>query len=266
MGDCHQNSCIAVCAGACVTTCSRGCEGCEGCSGCGNACSTSCTYTCENTCYGKCEGTCKSGCEGTCTASCSDSCYDSCKDDCLTSCKGQCKGYCASICQTYCQKAQTFTKNLSPIANAVGRSPFSWTNSVAEDATIQITASEWNTLRGYIKVATSYCGGTTPSGANVNSNDLITAAQYNDLANGLGVTNVTADKTLISASIIDNLRTAYNNRQIKNTLPNGEYPLTGNQNNCCQKGQTCMAEGQLLSHQKCKTQKPTKCGDQTTGK
>ena len=197
MADC-ESGCTAQCASDCTTGCT------DNCSGCGGACSTTCTYGCE--------GSCKTGCEGTCTESCSDSCYTSCKDDCLDTCKGKCKGYCASICQTYCQKAQTFTENLSPIANAIGKSPFSWANSVTENATIKITASEWNTLRSYIKVATSYCGGTTPSESDVNANDLITATQYNDLANGLGVPNVTADQTLITASIIDALRTTYNER------------------------------------------------------
>lgn len=278
MADCESGctaQCSSGCGGACSTNCTTGCT--DNCSGCGGACSSNCTYTCSGTCLGGCEGTCKSGCEGTCTASCSDSCYDSCKDDCLDTCKGQCKGYCASICQTYCQKAQTFTENLSPIANAVGKPKFSWSKPVKakseteEASTIIITASEWNILKGYIQTATQYCGGTSPSKADASSdpnsiNNFISAEKYNDLANGLGLTNVKANETLISAALINALSSTYNDRKINSDLPNGEYPLTGNQNNCCQKGQTCMAEGQLLSHQKCKNQTPTKCGDQTTGK
>lgn len=258
------SQCSSGCGGACSTSCTHGCKG--NCKGCGGACSTSCTYSCE--------GTCKTGCKGTCTQSCSDSCYSSCTGDCLDTCKGQCKGYCASICQTYCQKAQTFTKNLSPIANAVGEPEFSWSKPVKakteteQASTIIITASEWNTLKSYIQAATQYCGGKSPSKANASSdpnniNNLISAEKYNDLANGLGLANVEANKTLISADLINALSSTYNSRKIDSDLPNGAYPLTGNKNNCCQKGQTCMAEGQLLDHQKCGNQTPTKCGNQT---
>lgn len=258
------SQCSSGCGGACSTSCTHGCKG--NCKGCGGACSSSCTYSCK--------GTCKTGCKGTCTQSCSDSCYSSCTGDCLDTCKGKCKGYCASICQTYCQKAQTFTENLSPIANAVGKPKFSWSKPVKaksgteEASTIIITASEWNTLKSYIKAAVPYCGGVAPSKADASSdpnniNNLISAEKYNDLANGLDLTNVEANKTLISADLINALSSTYNSRKIDNDLPNGEYPLTGNKDNCCQKGQTCMAEGQLLSHQKCKDQTPTKCGNQT---
>lgn len=232
MADC-ESGCTAQCSSGCGGACSTSCDS------CGGACSSSCTYSCDSTCSGGCEGTCKSGCEGTCTASCSDSCYDSCKDDCLATCKGQCKGYCASICQTYCQKAQIFTDNLSPIANNIGKPKFSWSNTVkaatadSDASTIIITASEWNTLKSYIATATSYCGGTTPSGANASSDpesehNFISAKKYNDLANGLGLTNVVANETFISADLINALSSTYNSRKINSDLPNGEYPLTGN--------------------------------------
>lgn len=273
------SGCGGTCGGTCTGTCTGSCSG--GCSGCGGACSSSCTYSCEGTCSGSCEGTCCTGCtndcvsacSSTCNSTCKGNCYTTCETSCYTTCSGQCKGYCATICQTYCQTKQVFTQNQN-IANAVGKPAFSWSNSVSEGETIQITASEWNTLKGYIQAATKYCGGTSPSGANASSDststdNLISAAKYNDLANGLELTNVVADETLISATLIDTLRTTYNNRKINSTLPNGEYPLTGNQNNCCQKGQTCMVSGELLSHQKktekCSNQTTSSCGGQSPG-
>jgi hypothetical protein len=42
------------------------------------------------------------------------------------------------------------------------------------------------------------------------------------------------------------LRTTYNSRKIKEELPKGKY--TGGENECCQKGQVCMANGEYLSH------------------
>ena len=62
------------------------------------------------------------------------------------------------------------------------------------------------------------------------------------------LTNVKANETLISADLINALQNTYNSRKIINTLPNGEKPLTGGKDKCCQKGQTCMASGELLSH------------------
>lgn len=289
-----KNSCKNSCKDGCKNTCKNGCK--DGCkntckNGCGGECSSSCTYSCKNSCKGctgTCEGSCHKGCTNNCVSACSSTCNKTCEGNCYTGCTGSCykecsgacKGYCASICQTYCQKAQTFTENLSPISNAIGKPKFSWSNPVKaatkteQASTIQITAKEWNTLKEYIKAATKYCGGTSPSGANA-SNDpesldnLISAAKYNDLANGLGLTNVKANETLISADLINALQNTYNSRKIINTLPNGEKPLTGNKNNCCQKGQTCMASGELLSHQKktekCKDQTTSSCGGQSPG-
>ena len=105
--------------------------------------------------------------------------------------------------------------------------PFSWKYNIAENNIIQITASEWNLLKSYIKTATSYCGGTTPSLTDVQPDDFITASQYNDLAAGLGLTSVTANSTFITAKNIDILRTTYNDRKITDTLPIGKNPLTG---------------------------------------
>lgn len=245
-------TCNAECSGFCTETCSGGCK-----RTCKGDCEGTCKGECERTCKGECEGTCKDECEGTCTKSCSDSCYTSCKDGCLADCKGKCKGYCASICQTYCEKAQTFTENLSPIPNAIGKPEFSWSNPVKgynsktneQGSTIIITAKEWNILKGYIQTATKYCGGTAPSGANASDNpespdNLISEAKYNDLANGLGLANVKANETLISADLINALSSTYNGRQIKDNLPIGKKPLiTGGKDQCCQKGQTCMIKG-----------------------
>lgn len=293
MADCKSGcsgSCSSGCKNSCKNSCKDGCKNtCK--NGCGGECSSSCTYSCKNSCKGctgTCEGSCHKGCTNNCVSACSSTCNKTCEGNCYTGCTGSCykecsgacKGYCASICQTYCQKAQTFTENLSPISNAIGKPKFSWSNPVKaatkteQASTIQITAKEWNTLKEYIKAATKYCGGTSPSGANA-SNDpesldnLISAAKYNDLANGLGLTNVKANETLISADLINALQNTYNSRKIINTLPNGEKPLTGNKNNCCQKGQTCMASGELLSHQKktekCKDQTTSSCGGQSPG-
>jgi hypothetical protein len=44
-----------------------------------------------------------------------------------------------------------------------------------------------------IQKAVPYCGGTMPTSADVESGDLITADDYNDLANGINVTNVIKD-------------------------------------------------------------------------
>mgnify|MGYP003307042542 CR=1 FL=1 len=134
-----------------------------------------------------------------------------------------------------------------PIANAIGKPEFSWSNPVKaktkteEASTIIITAKEWNTLKGYIKAAVPYCGGVAPSKADASNdpedeNSLISEEKYNDLANGLGLANVKANETLISADLINALSSTYNSRQINSGLPNGEYPRTGNKNNCCQKG------------------------------
>ena len=60
---------------------------------------------------------------------------------------------------------------------------------------------------------------------------MISAEKYNDLANGLGLTNVEANKTLISADLINALSSTYNSRTITNTLPTG-----GGKDQCCQKG------------------------------
>lgn len=101
--------------------------------------------------------------------------------------------------------------------------------------------------------------------ADVVKDDVISAVRYNDLANGLSVTNVTANESIITAEVIDKLRTAYNERKIDSSKPAGAY--TGGQNQCCQSKQICMASGELLSHQKktdsCNNQNPTSCGDQS---
>lgn len=80
---------------------------------------------------------------------------------------------------------------------------------------------------------------------------------------------VEANKTIISADLIDQLRIAYHTRMIKNTLPSGKNPVEGGQNSCCQKKQTCMSSGELLSHQskteKCGDQSTSSCGNQTAG-
>lgn len=252
------------CTGSCTGTCS-GCTGCTGCSGC-----TGCTGTCKGTCSSGCTNNCVSACKSTCNTGCEGNCYKTCNTSCYETCTGKCKGYCAEICQSYCQKEQVFSKNISPIDNpSNNKGSFSWTNSVEKGKTINILHSDWNTLREYIQEATKFCGGTKPSKKDVASKDPITAEQYNDLANGLNLTNVTANETIITADIINALKNTYNNRKINNTLPAGEKNNDTGANKCCQKGMICMASGQLLDHQekteKCKNQAVSACGGQSPG-
>lgn len=266
-----SNNCSGSCKGSCNLTCTDACKG------CGGACSHSCTG-CSGTCKGTCKGTCSTGCtndcvsacKSTCNKECKGNCYKTCNTSCYETCKGKCKGYCAEICQSYCQKEQVFSKNISPINNpSNSKGSFSWTNSVEKDKTINILYSDWNTLREYIQEATKFCGGTKPSKKNVVAEDPITAGQYNDLANGLNLTNVTANKTIITADIINILKDTYNSRKINNTLPAGEKNNDTGANKCCQKGMVCMASGQLLEHQekteKCKNQAVSACGGQSPG-
>ena len=274
MANCESGcsgSCSGSCGGACSNSCTNLCSGCGGacsnsCTGCSGTCSGSCSGTCKNTCKGSCTGTCNTGCTNacvsacatTCNSACKGNCFQTCQDSCYQTCSGQCKGYCSEICQTYCETQQVFAKNVSPIANAVGKPTFSWTNEVKQNSTIKITADDWNKLKGYIKEAVKYCGGTSPSTGDVKKDDPITAATYNDLANGLAVPNVTAKETIITAEVIDKLRTVYNERKIDSSKPAGKY--TGGQGECCQSKQICMASGELLAHQK----KTEKCADQST--
>ena len=279
-----KNTCTGICENSCNNDCYGGCEGgCEsrcytgcytGCyNGCTNGCNNQCRTGCKNNCLGKCKNTCDNGCTG--------NCYTGCNTTCYSSCVNVCKDYCASICQTYCQKAQTFTENLASknVKNPIGKEKFIWSNLVKgynsktneQGSTIIITAKEWNILKKHIQAATKYCGGTAPSGPDA-SNDpespdsFISAEKYKDLAKGLGITDkVVAGQTIISADLINKLSDTYNKRQINNTYPI-KNSNTKNKDNCCQKGQNCMKEGQLLSHQgkteKCKNQNPSVCGNQ----
>lgn len=228
------------------TDCSGGCKNI-----CGDQCSTSCTNDCYNMCLGctgGCDGTCWAGCSNSCYTTCQGNCYGGCKGQCRTTCTGECKGFCATICQTFCETEQTFAEN------AIGKGTFSWTEDVSSGKTIQITATEWNTLKSYIKAATQYCGGISPTVEDVDSGDFITEEQYNSLADGLNIPHVVADVTIISADVINKLRDTYNDRLILENLPEG-----GGEGQCCQKGQTCMATGQYLSHQGTPSQN---CGNQ----
>lgn len=254
-----EGSCSGSCEGKCSGSCKGGCSGCSGCSGC-----TSCSGSCEGTCCTFCRNACVSACASTCNSTCKGNCFETCKDSCYESCSGQCKGYCAEICQSYCETEQTFS------LNSIGKGTFSWTNPVAQNLTIKITASDWNKLKSYIKAATNYCGGTTPTSANVKTLDPITADDYNDLADGIDVSNVVKNKTLITADNIDLLRTTYNDRQIKSNLPNGSYNNSAGPDECCQSGEICMSSGQLLSHQvkteACADQSESPCGGQSPGR
>lgn len=254
--------CLTACASSCTTTCSGGCQGdCSGCRGC-----TGCSGTCEGSCKGGCNTGCRNGCKGTCVADCEKTCNTSCKSACYNSCNGECKGYCSKICQTYCQTEQNFSQNYGE-KNSPSTGAFSWSNLVEKDATIKITAKDWNSLKIKIQKATKYCIGnlTTPVQEDVSSNDPITADLYNDLANGIEIKNVTNNQneksSLITAEVINALMDGYNSLKFKTSLPNGQY--TGGQNDCCQSGQICMVNGQLLDHQVCGDQSESSCGDQS---
>ena len=84
----------------------------------------------------------------------------------------------------------------------------------------------------------------SPSTSSVNSGDLITAEQFNDLSKALGSFFIAEkDKTIISAEIINSLKENYNDLLIYNTLPTGTThgkPMMGS--GCCQSGQTCITE------------------------
>lgn len=274
MADC-ESGCTGSCTGGC-TSCSgctgcRGCTSCSGCTGCtscyGCTGCSSCSGSCDGTCCDTCTNDCVEACMNSCRTECLGNCYTGCETSCYTSCENQCKGYCSQYCQTYCQKQQTFSLNVSPIKNAIGKGTFSWTNPVCQNQTIKITHEDWNKLKSYIQTATQYCGGTAPDEADVNTDDLITEVRYNDLADGLDLNHVTKDVTIISKDNIDILRTTYNNRQIDSSLP---YNPSESSNSCCQSGETCMASGQLLSHQKktekCQNQIVSTCGGQSPGR
>ena len=277
-----DETCGSTCVGGCDSGCFGSCK--NKCGGCDNTCSARCKDNCYNACVAACEQTCKSGCEGNCVEKCSESCHDGCKDHCfkgclegcLYECKEDCKGYCAEYCQAYCEAEQVFTDNISGnVANPIGETKFSWTdnNAIAYDKTINITASDWNKLRKKVSASVAYCGGTELSKSDVLPNAPIRASDYNDLAGGLELTNVTANVTLITAKIIDLLRTEFNSREIAD--PKAPAGCTNIQNDvgpntCCQEEMTCMADGQLLPHQKVyedcapNDQTETKCKDQTT--
>ena len=271
-----SGSCSGTCSGSCSGSCSGTCRGsCRG--SCSGGCSGGCKGSCSG-CTGSCTGTCNSGCTNTCVTACTFSCKDECKGNfyktcnttCYDTCKSKCKGTCATVCQNYCETEQTFSKN------SIGKPQFTkWgeSNGIKRNETIKITAEDWNTLKSYIKSATDYCGGTKPSLSDVDKGDLITEDQFNDLANGLNLTNVVKDVTIISADIINSLQSTYNSRQIipnKPTSTTDGKPLTGTEHECCQKGQTCMSTStQLLSHQgkteSCQDQTKSSCGNQTPG-
>lgn len=253
-----EGSTCTGCDGGCSTTCNDTCKG-----RCSNTCLGGCDSTCRGDCYGGCKGDCKGSCstecDGTCVLACEETCNETCKDDCYWECLDDCKGYCAAVCQTYCQYEQTFSKN-----DLIGGATFSWSNAVCSDQTINITASDWNDLKSYIRKSVEYCGGDEVSSNTVSPYEPIRASEYNDLAGGLDLSGVTADVTLITATIIDNLRTTYNDRQIDDELPDGEFNNETGPNSCCQAGMTCMPE--LLEHQICGDQTESACGNQVPGK
>lgn len=99
---------------------------------------------------------------------------------------------------------------------------FYWGAGVSQDSTIQtsnaLSAASWNTLVTRVEERTNWINqenGANYSNAEVESNDLITAAAYNVLARALGVSTVTAHTknttgTLITARVFIALQTAVN--------------------------------------------------------
>lgn len=222
----------------------------EGCTNCQGTCSGSCSGTCDATCSGTCTGVrcqtgCSGGCTGNCYGSCTGSCTGSCSDGCSGSCRGECTGicenYCTTICQTFCQYAQTFSVNNGPNKGTGMGNSFFWTNTNTQGEKIQILATDWNKLAEYINDAQVYCStGTTVNVTNnKSSGDLITAAIWNNLNDGLAkinsrVSTVTKNVDKIKASEVNALATKYNEAQIRSSLPSN--PNGASENLCCQRG------------------------------
>jgi hypothetical protein len=91
---------------------------------------------------------------------------------------------------------------------------FEWSEGHApvKEATISITADDWNRLTNLIYAETKI---ESVKNALVEKGELISAKKYNLLADALKINNVsnnhTLDSSLITAAVIDALRIAYNN-------------------------------------------------------
>lgn len=231
-----------------------------------SGCGTSCTgVACQTTCSGTCSGvSCQSSCSGGCSGGCSGSCSSGCSGSCSGTCSGGCETYCAGICQTYCLTEQTFSENNA--SNNPGGSVFTWSNTNTHDGTINISASDWNTLASYVEKASAYCASSTIAANSITratSGGLITAAIFNSLDGSIGKLNTsnsvgtkTKDVDLIKDEDINALATNYNKATIGSSLPSNS---TGAANKCCQKGMSCMTKA---------SGRPSlqPCGDQTANK
>lgn len=216
------------------------CTGCQ--TGCSGSCSGSCSGRCSGSCSGSCSGTCKGGCSGSCKTTCTGTCVGDCTGNCAGTCTGGCETYCAGICQTYCLYQQIYSKNNGP--NDPGGKIFTWSTTIAPDATIVIKASDWNLLASYVEAASDYCSSSSVSLMRAVSKAPITATIFNDLDGGIGVINVSvgekkANIDLIKASEIKALETNYNSAKILSSLPETDGLTSGK---CCQKGESCMTQ------------------------
>lgn len=261
-------ACEGNCSGSCSGSCSGGCSGsCK--DSCKDSCTGSCSGSCKDGCKDACKGDCKTACSGSCKGQCAAECSGDCKDYCLGSCKtycsGSCMGECTGVCenkcqkcQTYCQKEQSYVKN-----SGTNGKTFSWSSTVDEDATILISATDWNLLVDYVKAAAKYCASSVPSLTKANSGEFITADIFNNLDSGIGSLNGSSSigtKTggtngdFIKASDFNALSSHYNGAQILSSLeccqlgetPSSEYgrnqPCKNGQT--CQKGQSCTQQGE----------------------
>lgn len=216
-------------------------------SACEGNCSGSCSGGCSGSCSGTCDGTCDGGCYGSCSSSCDGTCVGNCSGNCAGTCTDGCETYCAEDGQTFCDYEQTFSENDGDNPPTGAGTTFTWSTTVAADATIDIRASDWNTLASYVEAASVYCGeNTITSLRRAAAYDPITASIFNNLNSGIASINSshavgskTADVDLIRASEINALATSYNEAQINEGLPETDGTVSGL---CCQLGEACMTK------------------------
>ena len=224
--------------GNCTTNCQTACTG-----GCSGSCSGTCSGTCSGGCKGSCKAACADNCSGGCSGHCSGTCSNTCSNNCSGTCSGGCETYCAGgLCQSYCQYQQTYSKNHG--RNNPGGEIFTWSTDISQGATINIKASDWNTLASYIEDAAPYCSKKSITLSRVKTDDPITAAIFNNIGSGLAtigqsVQNKTKDVDLIKASEISALATKYNAALIDSSLPSKQGEYSGR---CCQLGEACMTQ------------------------
>ena len=227
-----QADCTGSCVGSCKNTCTGSCK-----TGCSGTCKTGCSGTCKSSCSGTCKNGCKDGCTGSCNGTCTNDCTGTCQ-------AGYCEGYC-QICQTFCEHNQVFSKNNGANKGTGMGSSFAWNRTYTAGDKIIIEATKWDELAGYINNAQVYCGSGDSTNVinNVSQGDVISAAIWNNLNNGLkkinsavSFVNQNGNIDKIKATEVNALATKYNEAQIKSSLPTNANGAS--KNLCCQDGMT----------------------------